>query len=139
MPGSAISTSSNFGKHTPNLWKQAYQALNDEEKGRERLHKLNTMLKKQLGKPNMKLRSEDGYQQLLGLIQRKAQQLEKSKSTEKIGRICNNMMKFQDIVAAGTNVGGPYVAIPAAALFSALSVSLMPLSKDLQLTRSEDE
>lgn len=125
MPGSTVSTSFGSGQRTPNLWKQAYQALNDEEKGRERLHKLNTMLKEQLGKPKMKLRSEDGYQQLLGLIQVKARQLEKSKSTEKVGRICSNMMKFQDIVAAGANVGGPYVAIPAAALFSAFSVSLL--------------
>ncbi|KAF2630451.1 ankyrin [Macroventuria anomochaeta] len=123
MPGSTVSTSSGSGKCTLNLWKQAYQALNDEEKGRERLHKLNTMLKQELGKPNMKLRSKDGYKQLSDMIQRKARQLEDSKSTEKIGRICSNMMKFQDIVAAGANVGGPYVAIPAAALFSAFSMN----------------
>lgn len=124
MPDPIASVISGAEKRTPNLWKQAYQALNDEEKGRERLHKLNTMLKGELGKPNMKLRSEDGYQQLLAMIQKKARKLENGKSTEKIGRICNNMLKFQDIVAAGANVGGPYVAIPAAALFSALSVSL---------------
>lgn len=126
MPGSTVSRSSSSGskKQTPNLWKQAYQALNDEEKGRERLHRLNTMLKEKLGKPKIKLRSEEGYEQLLGLIQGKARQMEKSKSTEKIGKVCNNMMIVQDIVAAGTNVAGPYVAIPAAALFLAFSVSL---------------
>ena len=126
MPGSTVSRSSSSGykKRTPNLWKQAYQALNDEEKGRERLHRLNTMLKKQLGKPKIKLRSEEGYEQLLGLIQGKARQMENSKSTEKIGKVCNNMMIVQDIVAAGANVAGPYVAIPAAALFLAFSVSL---------------
>lgn len=123
MPGSTVSNSSGFGKRTSNLWKQAYKALNDEEKGRERLHKLNMVLKEELGKPKMKLRSEDGYNQLLGLIQGKARQMQNSKSTEKIGRICKNMMAVQDIVAAGANVGGPYVAIPAAALFLAFSVS----------------
>jgi hypothetical protein len=125
MPSSTISSKSSSEKRTPNLWKEAYQALNDDEKGRERLHKLNTIIKEQLGKPKMKLRSEDGYKQLLGLIEKKARQIENSKSTEKIGRICDNMMNIQEIVAAGANVAGPYVAIPASALFLAFSVSLL--------------
>lgn len=124
MSGSKVGTSPGPGKRTPNLWKQAYQALNDEEKGRERLHKVNTMLKEELGKPNIKLRSDEGYQQLLGMIQIKARKLESKKGVDKIGQICSHMMKFQDIVAAGAGVGGPYVAIPAAALFSVFSVSL---------------
>lgn len=122
MVGSGASTGPSPGKRTPNLWKQAYQALNDEEKGRERLHKLNSMLKAELGKPNIKLRSDEGYQQLLGMIQTKARKLEGKKSVDKIGRICSKMMKFEDIVATGAGIAGPYVAIPAAALFSAFSV-----------------
>jgi|SRR5690242_4344698 len=125
MPSSNVSKSPNPGKRAPDLWKQAYQALNDEDKGRERLQKLNIMLKAELGRPSMKLRSEEGYQELLGMIQAKARKLENKKSVNKIGRICNNMMKFQDIVAAGAGVGGPYVAIPAAALFSVFSVGCL--------------
>jgi hypothetical protein len=41
------------------------------------------------------------------------------------------MMTIQELVAAGANVGGPYVAIPAAALFLAFSVH--------QIYRSERE
>lgn len=125
MPGSNVGKSPSSGKRAPNMWKQAYQALNDEDKGRERLHKLNTILKAELGKPSMKLRSDEGYKQLLSMIQIKARKLESRKSVDKIGRICNNMMKFQDIVAAGAGVGGPYVAIPAAALFSVFSVGCL--------------
>lgn len=124
MAGSSVSTSQGHKKRTPNLWKQAYQALNDEEKGRERLHKLNSMLKQELGKPGIKLRSDDGYKQLLGMIQTKARKLESKKSVDKIGRICSKMMKFEDIVATGAGIAGPYVAIPAAALFSVFSVGL---------------
>lgn len=123
MSSSTISTSPGPGKRKPNLWKQAYQALNDEDKGGERLQKLNTLLKQELGKPNIKLRSDDGYRELLDMIQKKARKVENKKSTEKIGAICSNMMKIEDIVAAGTNVGGPYVAIPVAALFSVFAVS----------------
>jgi hypothetical protein len=32
------------------------------------------------------------------------------------------MLRIEELVAAGANVGGPYVAIPAAALFLAFSV-----------------
>lgn len=123
MAGSKVNSGTTPNKRAPNLWKQAYQALNDEDKGRERLQKLNTMLKSELGRPGMKLRSDDGYKQLLGMIQTKARKLESKKSVDKIGRICNNMMKFEDLVAGGAGVGGPYIAIPAAALFAVFSVS----------------
>lgn len=110
-------------KYTSSLWKQAYETLKTEDKGRERLHKLNTKLKQELGKPDLKLRSDDGYRELLSMIQKKARKLESKKSTEKVGTVCSNMMKVESIVAAGANVGGPYIAIPAAALFCAFAVS----------------
>ena len=123
MPNSVVSNSS---KRTPNLWKEAYSALNDDEKGKERLHRLNVIIKEQLGKPKLRLRSEDGYKQLAALIQKKSKSLEASKSSEKIGSICDNMLTIQELVSAGVNVGGPYVAIPAAALFLAFSVGSSP-------------
>ncbi|KAJ8109195.1 hypothetical protein OPT61_g7638 [Boeremia exigua] len=128
MPGSKVGSKPQ-GKRPPNLWKQAYTALNDEEQGRERLAKLNTMLKGELGKPGIKLRTDDGYKQLLGMIQKKARRLENRKSMDKVARVCSNMMKFEDIVAAGAGVGGPYVAIPAAALFSVFAMNEIYLAE----------
>jgi hypothetical protein len=107
---------------TPSLWKEAYAALAEDDKGKERLHKLNVILREQLGKPKLKVRSEDGYKQLQALIKKRSQELVASKSSEKVGKICDNMMTIQELVSAGTNVAGPYVAIPAAALFLAFSV-----------------
>ncbi|KAH7087770.1 ankyrin repeat-containing domain protein [Paraphoma chrysanthemicola] len=107
------SENSKLGKHTPNLWKEAYNALSEDDKGKERLQKLNTILKEQLGKPKLKVRSEDGYKQLQNLINRRSQAL------------------VAKLVSAGANVAGPYVAIPAAALFLAFSVH--------QLYKSEKE
>lgn len=122
MPSSAGNDS---GKHTPNLWKEAYSALNDDEKGNARLKNLKDILKKELDRPSLKLRSEDGYQQLQGLIKSQSQKIASSKSSMKIGMICDTMLKIQDLVSAGANVGGPYVAIPAAALFLAFSVRIL--------------
>jgi hypothetical protein len=108
-------------KFSTSLWEEAYNALNHEEKGKSRLLKLSNILKNELGKPNLKLRSETGYQKLQTLIDSKSKRLAKSKSS-KAGLVCDTMLKIQDLVAAGANVGGPYVAIPAAALFLAFSV-----------------
>jgi hypothetical protein len=113
------------GKRTPNLWKEAYSALKDDEKGNERLSKLNEILKQEIGKPNIKIRSEDGYKQLQALINKRSQSLAASKSSEKVGKICDNMLRIEELVAAGASVGGPYVAIPAAALFLAFSVRVL--------------
>lgn len=118
MPGSVVGS----GKHGPNLWKEAYNALNEDGKGKERLHKLNVILKQELNKPKLKIRSQDGYKQLLTLINKRSQELAATKSSEKVGKICDNMLTIQELVAAGANVAGPYVAIPAAALFLAFSV-----------------
>ena len=60
MTGSVVSES---GERVPNLWKDAYNALSEDEKGKERLHKLNGILREQLGKPKLKVRSEDGRKQ----------------------------------------------------------------------------
>jgi len=119
MTGSVVGAS---GERTPNLWKEAYTALSEDEKGKERLRKLSAILKEQLGKPNLRLRSEDGCKQLQGLISKRSQELTANKSSEKVGKICDSMVAIQDLVAAGANVGGPYVAIPAAALFVVFSV-----------------
>lgn len=120
MPKSTISKS---GEHAQNLWKEAYKALCDDDQGRDRLHKLNKRLRVQLGKPKLNLRSEDGYKELLGLINTKSQKLlSNKKSSSKMAIVCDNMLRIKDLVAMGASVGGPYVAIPAAALFLVFSV-----------------
>jgi hypothetical protein len=121
-PSMTSSVTKSSGKRTPNLWKEAYSALKDDEKGNERLSKLNEILKQEIGKPNIKIRSEDGYKQLQALINKRSQSLAASKSSDKVGKICDNMLRIEELVAAGASVGGPYVAIPAAALFLAFSV-----------------
>lgn len=119
MPSSVVSDAS---KRTPNLWKEAYNALRHDEKGKERLDKLNDILREQLGKPQLKLRSESGFKELQAMISKKSQELAAKPSSEKVGIICNNMLKVEELVSTAANVGGPYVAIPAAALFLAFSV-----------------
>jgi hypothetical protein len=126
-----LSSGSDHSKRTRNLWREAYSALGDDDKGKERLHKLNDILKQEIGKPNIKIRSEDGYKQLQTLISKRAQSLAASKSSEKVGKICNNMLRIEELVAAGANVGGPYVAIPAAALFLAFSVCILTVFRRL--------
>ena len=116
-------TSPSFGSNKSTFWKQAYEELNDEDKGRERLQKLDRLLTESLQKPGVKLHSEEGYLQLRGMINNKARQLERRKGVDRTESLFKNMMLFQDIVAAGAGAGGPYVAIPAAALFSAFTVS----------------
>jgi hypothetical protein len=116
-------TGSSSGDHKSDLWLQAYEELKDEDKGKEKLRKLEKLLVEKLKKPGVKLRSEEGYQQLRGMIKDKAQKLESKKGIDKTESLFKNMMLFQDIVAAGAGVGGPYVAIPAAALFSVFTVS----------------
>ncbi|KAF2999267.1 hypothetical protein E8E13_003411 [Curvularia kusanoi] len=59
--GNAFGTVYSSEKRTPNLWRKAYEALNDEEKGRERLQKVNTLLKEELGKPEIKLRKAQDW------------------------------------------------------------------------------
>ncbi|KAL5121668.1 Ankyrin repeats (3 copies) [Pleosporales sp. CAS-2024a] len=112
--------SNETAKHAVKLWKEAYMALTGDKEKQARLVKLKTILKKEVGSPNIKLRSEAGYQKLQALIDAKSKSLQKSK-TSKISSICENMLKCQDLVSAGAGAGGPYVAIPVAALFLAFS------------------
>ena len=112
-----------FGNHKSNFWKQAYKELNNEDKGKEKLQKLDRLLTEKLQRPGLKLQSEEGYQLLRGMINDNARQIESRKDVDKTESFLKNMKLFQDIVAAGAGAGGPYVAIPVAALFSAFAVS----------------
>lgn len=100
-------TGNGFGNHKSTFWKQAYGELNDEDKGRERLQKLDRLLTEKLQRPGLKLRSEEGYQLLRGMINDNAHQIERRKGVDKTESLLKNMMLFQDIVAAGAGAGGP--------------------------------
>ncbi|KAI8940929.1 hypothetical protein NX059_002185 [Plenodomus lindquistii] len=117
------STTPSVENGMPNVWKEAYQALRDDEEGKEQLHKLNKKLRVQVNKPKLNLRSKEGYQQLFTLIEEKSQALSNgTKTSGKMTVICDNMLRIKDLVATGASVGGPYIAIPAAALFLAFSM-----------------
>ena len=119
MPESLVSMAS---MQTPNLWKEAYQALCDDETGKEQLHKLNKKLREKLHRPSLNLRSHEGYKQLLDLINNKSRTLSNGKPSSKFAMISSNMNRVKDLVATGASMGGPYIAIPAAALFLIFSV-----------------
>jgi hypothetical protein len=127
MPISAIgaSASASPAERTSNLWKQAYRDLSEDEERSPKLEKLKALLKHDLGKPHIKLRSDDGVHDLLKMMEEKRRTVQSKKSTEKIQSACSHMMKIQDVVGAGASVGGPYVAIPVAALFSVFAVCLL--------------
>lgn len=122
MTISATSASAGSSKHTSNLWKQAYQGLSEHPERGPRLEKLKALLKRDLGKPHIKPRSNDGVHELLCLVEVKKRQVESKKSTEKIQAACSHMNKVKDVFGAAADVGGPYVAIPVAALFSVFAV-----------------
>lgn len=110
------------GKRTSNLWKQAYQGLSEHPERGPRLEKLKALLKRDLGKPHIKLRSDDGVRELLGLMEEKKRQLERKKSTAKIQAACSHINNVKEVFGAAADVGGPYVAIPVAALFFVFAV-----------------
>jgi len=56
------------------------------------------------------------------MIKKKAQVYEAKRLSNKLDAVSENMLKLQDLVSAGANVGGPYIAIPAAGLFLIFSV-----------------
>lgn len=119
MPTSANAGS---GKRTSNLWKQAYQGLSEHPERGPRLEKLKALLKRDLDKPHIKLRSDDGVRELLGLMEEKKRQVESKKSSAKIQAACSHINNVKEIFGAAADVGGPYVAIPVAALFSVFAV-----------------
>lgn len=110
---------------TPDLWQEAYKALEHSEEGKERLPRLNEILRIQLGKPKLKIRSAEGLKELQTMIIKKAQELAAKQASGKMtkaGKAFENMAVIKDIVGQGLSAGGPYTAIPAAALFLAFSV-----------------
>ena len=109
--------------NAPDLWKQAYKALNQTPQGAKSLQKLQKKLKEAIGQgPELHLRSADGYKHLRALIDARSAELKKD---SKAASVCANMLRLKDLVGVATSVAGPYVAIPTAALFMVFSVSNM--------------
>ena len=129
MTTSVPSASAGSGKRTSNLWKQAYQGLSEHPERGPRLEKLKALLKQDLGKPHIRLRSDDGVRELLSLMEEKKRQVESKKSTAKIQAACSHINSIKDVFGAAADVGGPYVAIPVAALFSVFAVRSVPAAE----------
>jgi hypothetical protein len=108
------------------LWKDAYNALKEDPRGKKLLKKLSETVheeQKRLGKPIPKLRSEEGRKQLLVFINRKSAEFASKKTSEDVGRVCDLMLSVKDIVAAGA-AASPFATIAVSALFMAFSVRL---------------
>jgi hypothetical protein len=129
LPHSIVSTSrpsnSSMSKprhNEPDLWKEAYQALyeDDEEKGQ--MQKLQTKLRKRLNDPTLDLGSELGYKKMISFINVAGDKIATKKHPERFSKVCQHMLQIKELVGAGVAVGGPYAAIPAAALFLVFSV-----------------
>ncbi len=127
--------------HAPDIWKDSYKALLHDTAGAKSLAKLTKKLKEaieaqsggaQSGRVSkeLNLRSNDGYKQLRTLIDARCVELNKKKlASSKAASVCGNLLRLKDAVGAATSAGGPYVAIPVAALFMVFSVSFFHLCK----------
>jgi hypothetical protein len=110
------------GKDGPNLWKEAYQALYEDSEEKNQMQKLQVKLRKRLNDPNLDLRSELGYRKMTRFIKTAGDKIATKKRPERFSRVCQQMLQVKDLVGAGLAAGGPYAAIPAAALFLVFSV-----------------
>ncbi len=125
--------------HAPDIWKDSYKALLHDTAGAKSLAKLTKKLKEAIEAQGVKaqgggggvskelnLRSTDGYKQLRTLIDARCVELNKKKlASSKAASVCGNLLRLKDAVGAATSAGGPYVAIPVAALFMVFSVSFL--------------
>jgi HD-GYP domain-containing protein (c-di-GMP phosphodiesterase class II) len=115
-------TMTKSGKREPNLWREAYKALYTDEEEKDHMQKLQAKLRQRLNNPTLNLKTEDGYKKLLKFISKEGAMLEAKKRPERFHKVLQNILEIKGLVEAGAAVGGPYVAIPAAALFLVFSV-----------------
>ena len=109
-------------KKSPNLWRAAYKNLFEDSENKEHMQKLQAKLKKRLNQPDLDLRTDAGHKVLLSFISKQGSKIEAKKRPERFSKVAHNMLVIKDLFGAGAAVGGPYVAIPAAALFMVFSV-----------------
>jgi hypothetical protein len=122
LSASLFFTMTKSGKREPNLWREAYKALYTDEEEKDHMQKLQAKLRQRLNNPTLNLKTEDGYKKLLKFISKEGAMLEAKKRPERFHKVSQNMLEIKSLVEAGAAVGGPYVAIPAAALFLVFSV-----------------
>jgi hypothetical protein len=122
---------SKTGKHGPNLWKEAHQALYDDTEEKGQMQKLQIKLRERLSDPKLDLRSDIGYKKMVNFIKVAGEKIATKKRPERFSKVCQHMLQIKELVGAGVAVGGPYAAIPAAALFLVFSVSKTDI-QDLQ-------
>jgi hypothetical protein len=110
------------GKDVPHLWEEAYQALYEDSEEKHQMQKLQTKLRDRLNNPTLDLRSELGYKKITAFINTAGDKIAAKKRPERFSKVCEHMIQIKDLVGAGSAAGGPYAAIPAAALFLVFSV-----------------
>lgn len=123
--GNAASTMTKSKKQThkeANLWREAYKALYADPDEKETMQKVQAKLRKRLAQPDLDLRTDQGHQVLLSFISRQGSKMEGKKRPERFTKVAHNMVVIKELFGAGAAVGGPYVAIPIAALFMVFSV-----------------
>ncbi|KAL6160069.1 hypothetical protein ACJQWK_09530 [Exserohilum turcicum] len=101
----------------PNLWKEAYKALYADNEEKEHMHKVQAKLRKRLNQPDLNLKTEEGHKVLMYFIGKQGVKMEAKKYPERFSKVSQNMSVIKELFGAGAAVGGPYVAIPVAALF----------------------
>lgn len=109
-------------KKTPNMWRAAYTSLYEDDEKKEHMQKLQAKLRKRLNQPDLNLRTNEGHKVLLAFIGKQGSKIDAKKRPERFSKVAHNMLVIKDLFGAGAAVGGPYVAIPAAALFMVFSV-----------------
>jgi hypothetical protein len=123
-----MTKSSKHGKKEPNLWREAYKSLYAENGEKEHMQKVQAKLRKRLNQPDLDLKTDEGYNVMVSFISKQGSKMESKKRPERFSKVSQNMIAMKDLFGAGAAVGGPYVAIPVAALFMVFSVcSVAPL------------
>lgn len=110
------------GNKEPDLWREAYKALYADNAEKEHMQKLQAKLRKRLNQPDLDLKTDKGYKVMLSFINKQGSKMESKKRPERFSKVAHNMLVIKELFGAGAAVGGPYVAIPVAALFMVFSV-----------------
>lgn len=117
-----MAKSKNSGNKEPNLWREAYKALYADNGEKEHMQKVQAKLRKRLNQPDLNLKTDEGHKVMLSFINKQGGKIASKKHPERFSKVAHNMLAIKELFGAGADVGGPYVAIPVAALFMVFSV-----------------
>lgn len=116
---------------TPDLWQDAYVALESDPRSKNLLTKLHRVILDQQqphGKTIAHLHTASGRKALLEVITQKVTQIQSQRTNPKIDKVCSVMMKARDMVAMGA-AASPPATVAVAGLFIAFSIRQMYTSE----------